>query len=54
MKVSECKAQKCPHLARTYNQACQQNNGPFICWKAKRELIKNLDKCPKDSKKGVL
>jgi len=47
MKVSECKAQKCPYLDRIYNKACQQNNGPFVCWKAKRELIKNLEKCPK-------
>lgn len=47
MKVSECKAQKCPHLGRIYNKACQQNNGPFVCQEAKRELIKNLDKCPK-------
>ncbi len=46
MKVSECKAQKCQHLGRIYNQACQQNNGPFVCSKAKGKLIKDLDKCP--------
>lgn len=47
MKVSECKAQKCPYLDRTYNKAAQQNIGPFVCRKAKWELIKELDKCPK-------
>ena len=47
MKVSECKAQKCRSLDRIYNQECRQNNGPFVCCKSKRKLIKNLDKCPK-------
>lgn len=47
MKVSECKAQKCPQLSRVYNQSCQQNNGPFVCWEAKRKPIKDLKKCPK-------
>lgn len=48
MKVSQCKAQKCHFLDRIYNQECRQNNGPFVCCKAKRELVKNLDKCPKE------
>lgn len=54
MKVSECKAQKCPHLGRIYNKSCQQNNGPFYCLKTKHKLIKDLNKCPKDSKRGAL
>ena len=48
IKVSQCKACHCDRLQRRSNDGLY-NTGPFYCSATKRkELILELDKCPKN------